>query len=371
MNADTKRNFTEGYRLSLLYHIILLGIVCFFILWHHNTLSFRLFTSLWNAWDGRTYTYLAVHGYQTVGDEANYIAFYPLYPFLVRLIESFGIQVHLSGMLVTIIGSLIGHSVFFLWLRERGLTQKQARKVLFLFFINPVTVYFTMVCTEGVFLALVACFFLFLYRRSFALAAVCGLFASGTRLVGITLLIPFLLFFVENQLPRIYWKQVLLGSLIPVGFLFFLGINFNLFGDPFHYQKVLQNNWSKSVVNPVTQYIETFKDVGTFFPAQNITYTVDIISTLLAPIFLLVYIAVKRKKIWLTGVGFYAANIFIITAQSYWLSNTRYISMILPIYIFIEELTRRFFLLYSIICVIFIILSLYGISIFARGGWLY
>jgi hypothetical protein len=371
MTADQKRDLIEGFLISLFYHVILLELVFLCIAIFHSEITLSLITGLFNAWDGNTYVSLARFGYQTVGDQANYIVFYPLYPFLVGVIAKLGVHAHFAGVLTTIIGSLIGHTAFFLWLRERGLTPWQARRVFFLFLINPVTVYFTLVCTEGVFLGLTSLFFLFLYRRSYAIAALCGLFASATRLVGITLIVPFVLFFIENHLARVQWKKAFWGLLIPVGFVSFLGINYWLYQNPFHYQAILQQNWNKSVTNPVTQYIQTFRGIVSFFPTKNITYGTDIISTLIAPIFILLYIAIRRKKVWLAGTGFALANLFIITAQSYWLSNTRYISLILPLYVFIEELTRRFLLLYSIVCIVFIILSLYAITLFAQGGWLY
>ncbi|MEP7167103.1 MAG: hypothetical protein ABI758_03950 [Candidatus Woesebacteria bacterium] len=367
MTRDTKKDLKTGLIWALVYQIFLFSLVFFFIFLYQKSFSFPLFSRLWNAWDGNTYALLAQHGYQTIGDEANYIVFYPYYPLLVGIVAKLGIEVHLAGMFVTIIGSIIGHTIFYLWLRERGLTLWQARRVLFLFCINPVTVYFTMICTEGVFLALIAFFFLFLYRRSFALAALFGLLASATRLVGITLLVPFVLFFFEKHIHKSQWKKVAWGCLIPFGFIFYLGINVHYFGNPFYYQEVLQQTWSKSVVNPFTQYISNVKGLKDFFPTGNATYGLDMVSTLFIPLFVLFYCAVKRKKTWLVGLGFTLANLFIITAQSYWLSNTRYISLILPLYVFAEELMRRFLLLYCILCIVFIIISLYGISLFARG----
>src|ERR1700687_1708851 len=41
--------------------------------------------SIWNRWDGPQYLLIAQHGYAPIGDRRLALAFFPLYPWLLRL----------------------------------------------------------------------------------------------------------------------------------------------------------------------------------------------------------------------------------------------------------------------------------------------
>ena len=66
---------------------------------------------LFSHWDGKWYVEIANLGYSYAEDEQqNYVAFYPLFPLLIRGLTAFGMQVELAGTLInswTFLGALL------------------------------------------------------------------------------------------------------------------------------------------------------------------------------------------------------------------------------------------------------------------------
>lgn len=366
----------QGLKLSVLYQLILSVAVLALIKLNVTPFVWSEIRSRFGAWDGDHYISVAMHGYQTVGDPANFIAFYPLYPLLIQLNPISSLTPYGSAILLTILTSVAGHALFFVWLKQLRIDQMRVLRILFLFFVTPVAVYFTHVYTEGLFLLLTAAFLVLLWKRQFFLAAMMGLLASSTRLVGTTLIIPYLFFFFEEKLLKTEVKKILYVFLIPLGFILYLGINTFLFGNPFHYQAVLRDNWYKEAVNPVSQYLLhlTNFDVGKLTdtsPSHFITTDIDIIATLIFPAIIVLYVILHKGKVRWSLVVWSIAQFMIVCAQSFWLSNTRYIALILPLYIMLEEILWKWKILYFLACIGCAVLALYGIDLFTKGAWLY
>jgi len=109
------------------------------------------------------------------------------------------------------------------------------------------------------------------------------------------------------------------------------------------------------LIDTITLYID--QSVTVIFPIVVILYIISIIH--------------KRKKISYGLILWSIAQWLVIASQSFWLSNTRYISLILPFYIMLEEIVGDFSISYWIILISFGSLAMYGIDLFARAQWVY
>ena len=97
-------------------------------------------------------------------------------------------------------------------------------------------------------------------------------------------------------------------------------------------------------------------------------------STILLPIVVILYVYLmfhKKKKISYELLSWTVAQWVVIASQSFWLSNTRYIGLILPFYIMLEEIIGTFVISYAIVAIAFGYLAIHGIDLFARAQWLY
>jgi hypothetical protein len=125
------------------------------------------------------YTYDPVSGHL----DGNGLAFFPLYPTLIRVFDRLGMSAGTAALAVAWLAS-IGLVVA---LHLLGTTLYQRRTGWMLVAIccsAPVTVVFSMAYTEGLFLALVAGMFVAAHRRVWWAAGLLGLAASLTRPTG-------------------------------------------------------------------------------------------------------------------------------------------------------------------------------------------
>src|SRR5687768_11446286 len=61
------------------------------------------FFSRWVRWDGPHYINIAQNGYQTTGEPALFIVFYPLYPFFIKLFSLIFSDFNISAIMVSVV----------------------------------------------------------------------------------------------------------------------------------------------------------------------------------------------------------------------------------------------------------------------------
>ncbi|MDQ8047310.1 MAG: mannosyltransferase family protein, partial [Patulibacter sp.] len=201
--------------------------------------------SFWNFWDSSNYLSIAAHGYQTTGEAAHYIVFFPGYPYAVRFAswllpgDMLTAAFVVSGVASVAAALLLAHLV-----RIDTGDDARAQRAAWFLLIFPTAYFLHIPYTEGLFLTFVLGSFVAARNERWALAGVIGLLAALTRINGV-LLLPALA--VEAYLQfrrtgRIARSWLWLG-LVPLGLLVYLGINQHYFGDAFHFQDVQQQVW--------------------------------------------------------------------------------------------------------------------------------
>ncbi|HSW90147.1 MAG TPA: mannosyltransferase family protein [Patescibacteria group bacterium] len=370
-----RSRFIQGLTLSVIFQIILTVVVVVFLLINNHPLTGEILRSRFGAWDGNHYIEISKQGYVTEGDALNFIVFYPLYPLLIRAFTFGFLDSYIAAVLVTVVSSVLGHTFFYMTLRKLGFSFWKSFRIMLLFFVNPATVYFSHIYTEGLFLCLTSISLWFLVNKKWWQAALFGFFGSLTRLVGIIFAVPYGISALQHARKKQLFVAILAGVLILAGFGVYLLINWIVWHDPFYYQHILATHWFKSVVNPIPSYVGHFVATLHGERQQFLSYDLDIWSTLLFPIiaglYLLFYKLGKSKRIPVAWIAWAFATWAVIAAQSFWLSNCRYILLILPLYPMLEHLTWKLKLPYIALLLAFGYLALYGINIFSKGGWLY
>ncbi|MBV8085426.1 MAG: hypothetical protein JO247_11490, partial [Chloroflexi bacterium] len=159
-----------------------------------------------STWDAQHYLFLAEFGYQP-GNESN--AFFPLLPALIRIaMPLFGGSGLIAGLVVSNLASLIGLYLLFVFLRDLY-GRESALNTLLLFLAVPTAFFFSLVYSESVFLLLSALFFVWLYRKQYARAAIPALLLPLARPAGALVLLPFAVYYVLHERPllsrRLFW----------------------------------------------------------------------------------------------------------------------------------------------------------------------
>jgi hypothetical protein len=159
-----------------------------------STLSGRLL-----SWDADWFIRVATHGYPhtfTYDPDGNLtgneLAFFPLYPWLIRIVDHLGITADNSALAVAWFAAAVASVLVYALVRRiaigAGQSAAVARRIGYAFvvlcFAQPLSVVLSMGYSEPVFLALVAGMFLAAYRRWWLVAGLLGAAAGLTRPTG-------------------------------------------------------------------------------------------------------------------------------------------------------------------------------------------
>jgi hypothetical protein len=198
---------------------------------------------IWNRWDAVHYMNLAEHGYQPTGEARFLIIFYPLFPWLTRLVAIvFGSYIF-SGLVVAGIASIAAGLLLQKLIRLDYENQFAERAVWFMF-IFPTSYALHVPYTESLLLALALGSFLAARTDRWLLAGVLGALAAMSRINGLVL-IPALAVEAAHQYWRTRrwrWKWLWIG-LIGLGVLAYLLLNYHVTGNPFMFMTYRREHW--------------------------------------------------------------------------------------------------------------------------------
>ena len=141
------------------------------------------------VWDAGWFLRVAVdgypHGYTYEAGvlQGNELAFFPVYPMLIRLVAGLGIEPHTAALVVSWLAS-IGAAVAVHLLGTSLHNKRTGWALVAICFSAPVSIVFSMAYSEGIFLALVAGMLVAAHRRVWWAAGLLGLLTALTRPTG-------------------------------------------------------------------------------------------------------------------------------------------------------------------------------------------
>ncbi|NMO13761.1 hypothetical protein HPC49_05670 [Pyxidicoccus fallax] len=194
----------------------------------------------WVAWDSSWYMRIAQEGYQFIPGQQSSVAFFPLYPLLIRAVETLGPNVYQAGVLITLLCGPLALVMFTLWAR-RLTDNDTALKAGLLMACYPFTFYFYgAMYSDALFVLLVVTAFLLLERGLLLPAVLVAAVATAARPVAPAVVVGLLV-------RRLEWKRERGEKWTVVDFLpVFAGLGFGCymlflwhkFGDPLAFVKV-------------------------------------------------------------------------------------------------------------------------------------
>jgi hypothetical protein len=327
------------------YQLLLLGLVLAYFLHYFSADAFSRFDTMLQQWDSAWYLSIVRDGYRATGDRADAIAFFPLFPLMVRG-AAYVLRSDVVAMVViNCVGSVLGHLLFYRALRDRPELARRAVGATLFLLVWPSAVYFTIGYTEGLYLALTAGFLAALLRDEWEWALVCGFLAALSRPVGFLCAVPLVVWAltdVSRPMRARVWRASA-ALVIVAGYVAYLAINRVVYGDWFHFQAVLRVRWEKQVADPITAIVDGWHHMVIHPSHRPWTVFLDHSLTFALPLLFALWVATCWRRFdrvrWML-LAWGVAQWVVVASQSWWLSNARYIGLILPIYVMLDDLIR-------------------------------
>ena len=158
------------------------------------------FLDMWMRWDARWYERVATQGYEFLGSEQSSVAFFPLYPLLMRAVSATGLPPLLAGIALTLVCGLAAVVLFHRWARTVQ-PEPTARLATWVLVLWPYAWYlYGAIYSDALFLLLAVSAFLCLERGRPGLATLLGALATATRPLAPALVLGLLARQLERRL---------------------------------------------------------------------------------------------------------------------------------------------------------------------------
>lgn len=325
--------------------------------------------------DSWWYYNIATRGY-TLGSvatgEQGTVAFFPLYPLLVKTVAGLTGDVFLAGIIVANVAFVI--ALFYLHaLARREIGDGAAGRAVFYFAAAPTAVFFSAMYTESLFLALLLATLYYARAGSWDRAALAGMLASATRNTGVVLagvvalealhaagvrfwpterpegwsreaLARFCWRHLRRQAPLALraWPGLVAAALVPLGLIAYMAYLSNTFGDPLAFIHV-QATWGREAAGSgITQLVgNTMKLLRTGpNPLAGQVGAKTLLDTVATLAFLPLVLATPFKL--RPGYALLAIATFLVPLSTGSVgSMTRYILMLVPCFLLLARWGER------------------------------
>ncbi|GAC1404244.1 MAG: hypothetical protein NVSMB64_07160 [Candidatus Velthaea sp.] len=306
----------------------------------HYAASANPVLAVWGRWDAEHYLNVAKLGYS--GTE---MAFFPLYPLLIKLVGTITGSLLVAGLLVSNVASFFG-LLFFYKLVEHQFNRHVAQRATFYVSIFPTAIFFSAVYTESLFFALTVASFYYIRERRWLTAGLIGCLAALTRVEGVLLAVPF---FIE-------WIAVLFGNgrsisqalgeavkwpldniVRPIAGLAFVGLGLAAYmgylwvlrGDAMYFSHV-QSHWGRHLAAPWVSFGHSLTLIShTHNPQVIANQVLEIAFTVL----MLAVLVAGWKRLRPSYLAYMALSIFIPMSTSSLMSMPRFALVLFPMFV--------------------------------------
>jgi hypothetical protein len=204
------------------------------------------------TWDSYWYLRLAEHGYPHVavvegvtGDPAqNTIAFFPLYPMIVRGVEFLTpLSMYQSALTVSMLSGAT--ACVLLWFLANHLTnEKTANRAVALFAFFPGSIAVSMLMADGLMISLIIACTLAMLQKRWLLAGTLAAFATATRPTAMVLVVCCAFVAVHAVYKHREWRALVMPLLAPLGMLAYFTFLWHHTGDFWAWHHVEEAGWN-------------------------------------------------------------------------------------------------------------------------------
>ena len=298
----------------------------------HVAASTNPLLAVWGRWDAVHYLDIARRGYYGTD-----MAFFPLYPGLIRLFSFFVGDRLIAGLLISNVALFFG-CLFFYKLVEHQYDRTVAHRAVFYVSIFPTAIFFSAVYTEALFFALTVASFYYIRERKWMTAGLLGGLAAMTRVEGVLLVVPFAieaLFpdgrFALRELATLSLRTVRIAlgaALIPLGLFAYMGLLWILRGDPLYFTHV-QSHWDRHLAFPWVSVSHAFQTIAkTHLPVTVAGQIIELAFTTLMLAALVASVGRMRWSYWV----YMLLSILVPMSTSSLMSMPRFALVLFPMF---------------------------------------
>ncbi len=317
-------------------------------------------------WDGPWYWSIVKDGYSYDPDTASNVAFFPLYPLLVKLASFVIGDTILSGFIVSNLCLLFAGVMLYKLCEGEGWGRDIARKSVLYMFIFPTGFFASAYYTEGLFLLLTVSTFYFARRRAWFPACLLAALAGATKIYGVLLAIPLGIeyFGIQSKRPfvtrRKPGRDIFWFALIPMGVTAFMGFMYLRFGNAMAFVQT-QVHWNRVSLTLGATY-ESLLRVNRF-DQLLILGSLVILAVCMGELLM--------RRIPLSYVSFIVAVILLVMVSGTLVSVQRYVSGLFPVFVGVAFVAQRNQIIELFITVLFSMFMALFVILFSSGYNMY
>ena len=341
--------FALGFRIA----VFLAAWFAYGIFKEGSASGFIEYCEKWKLWDAPHYIEIAQNGYGQHIENGQHLmlVFFPLYPLLIRIMASIVRNYAVAGLLVSFICYGVGCVLMYM-LVSMDYSKSIARKSIIFLSISPFAFYFGSIMTESTFFLITIATFLAIRRHKWFAAGILGMFAALTRSVGVFMVIPAVVEWVQSECPVTLIKEkklkylgkqfvkLLPVAIMPIGTLIYLYINYYIEGDAFVFMKYQSEHWSMNLQyfgKTINMLVGRSFSKSEGWSSRACLFLPGLLSITAAAVSVL-YGARRLRSVYVSFMLVY----FIFNAAASWpLSAARYMSCIFPAFWLLSEFTDR------------------------------
>ena len=329
-------------------------------------------------YDSGWYFGIAQHGYSYNGNDLlqQPVAFYPLYPILIKALTVIGFSYAAAAVLIPNIAIIAAIIVLTKLISELYDGETALISVALLSFY-PASLFFSAAYTESLAFLFIVCFFFYLIRGRFLVAACFAGLCFATRSTGLLLLAP-----LGWEIGRRYWRTnrrrfflegLLCMVIASAGLWLYMTYLWIAFRAPLAFVTSLKA-WNTGSVfgNPMLlqPFMRAAEDAR--YHVRHAILDMNSLSLVLFLIFVVVIIAFRKKMsapLLLFSAGVLLLPYFTRTGGSGFASFSRYIMLAFPVFMVMGNFCRRRIWLALVICGISGALLFVSTALFAQWYW--
>jgi hypothetical protein len=298
----------------------------------HVEESQHVLLSVWGRWDAVHYIDIATRGY--LGTD---MAFFPLYPLLIRLLGAVAGNHLIAGLLISNASFFFG-LLFLYRLLEREYDRSVARRAIFYVSIFPTAVFFSAVYTESLFFMLTVASFYYMRAGRWWIAGAVGFFAALSRVEGVLLIVPFAMeWFSAYRARTASLFDALAAALIPLGLVTYMAYLWVLRADPLYFSHV-QIHWNRHLAFPWVSVVNAFEKIAHATSALLVAnQSLELAFTLL----MLAVLAFGWRSLRPSYVAYMALSILVPMSTSSLMSMPRFALVLFPMFVIFARWGER------------------------------
>ncbi len=299
----------------------------------HVQESSHVLLAVWGRWDAVHYIDVASKGYHGTD-----LAFFPLYPFLIRVVGALAGNHLVAGLLVSNASFFFG-LLFLYKLLEHEYDRGVARRAIFYVSIFPSAVFFSAVYTESLFFMLTVASFYYMRAHRWWLAGAIGFFAALTRVEGVLLVVPFVIEWYAQYRSdplRGLWN-LLAGILVPLGLSVYMAYLWVLRADPLYFSHV-QIHWNRHLALP---WVSVFNSIHKIAHAPNGQILANESLEVAFTVLMIAVLAGGWKQLRPSYIAYLALSILIPMSTSSLMSMPRFALVLFPMFAILARWGER------------------------------